>query len=166
MTTRFKFQRLDKRFDRSSFDCGEPRVNRYLQREAGQHDRNRNLNTWLLVDEANRIVGFASVKLVQITIEELRRQESRLMKGFSKRGEMVALLLAWLGVDLEFGGQNIGEVLLNKCIRDARRIDEEVGPCFGVVTDPLTAASKSYFLQRGFVELAGTERLLYVLENG
>ena len=159
---RLKFQRVAKQFDRSAFDCGVPRVNHYLQREAGQHDRNRNVNTWLLVTPSNEVVAFVSTKLTQVRLEAFSDRDQSILNTFAKRGESTALLIAWLGVDLRYARLGIGEVLINKCVRDARSLDE-LAPCIGLLTDPLTAESKSYFIKKGFDELVGTERLFFQL---
>ena len=65
---------IAKAHDRSSFDCGDPQMNVFLQRFARQsHEQNAAKTFCALADDAsNRILGFHTIALSAVSTNAFR----------------------------------------------------------------------------------------------
>ena len=62
------------------------------------------------------------------------------------------LLLAWLGVDRQFQGQKLGNLLIFDVLNRARIIAEQTA-LHGVILDALTDPALAIYLRLGFIQL-------------
>ncbi len=115
---------IAKKFDRGSFDCGEPALNEFLRRHARQsHDRGA-AKTFLAVSRSDgkTILGFYS--LCPAALEYARTPEI-VRKGLA-RHEVPVFRLARLAVNRPFQGQGLGGQLLlaagRRCVLAATEV--------------------------------------------
>ncbi len=89
---------------RENFDCGEPILNEYLQRYAGQNVRRRKSLCFVLSDE-NVIYAYATILIVgsDETLQEYFQHRDR---------DVFFALIGRLAVDRRYQGQGFGKDLL------------------------------------------------------
>jgi hypothetical protein len=56
--------------DRSAFDCGRAPLNDWLEYHAGQAERRDSARTFLALDRDERIIGYISLCVAEVTIED------------------------------------------------------------------------------------------------
>ena len=117
-----KVRRLEPADDRSAFRSGNADHDRFFHRYAGQEEFLQQIGTtYVAVDDAERILGFATVIGSEIA-------------GAPKTPALPVLRLARLAVDRRATGTGVARRLLNATLELALRIDQSVG-CEGIVVD-------------------------------
>lgn len=133
--------------DRQSFQSGDPDLDRFFHRFAGQNQFKHHVGaTWVVV-ENDSILGFATVAAAELVIDALP-VSSR--KGLP-RYPLPVLRLARLAVDLRARGRGIGSALMKVVFVLAHRMADDFG-CVGVLVDAKPPAIP-------FHERLGFERL-------
>jgi GNAT superfamily N-acetyltransferase len=90
------------------FICGEPELDTWLARYAGQSEKQDNVRTTLLLDEQQgRIAGYYSMRTF-----ELSAADGASATGRSRRYPVPAMLIARLAVDRDYQGHGAGRLLL------------------------------------------------------
>lgn len=125
--------------DRTAFRSGDPDLDRFFVKYAGQNQFRHHIGTTHVADEGGRIVGYATVAPGQIEFEGLPpgRRENL------PRYPVPVLRLARLAVDLAAQGQGVGTALLRFVLQLALRLAGEYG-CAGVVVDAKPQAVSFY----------------------
>jgi GNAT superfamily N-acetyltransferase len=145
---------LNSSHDRRRFDCGDESVNKFL-REAALQDQSRDLSrTTVFVKEEHeqRIVAFHTLLISHVVQEEIPADKPRIKR------EIPVVLLGQLGVDLEFQGQGLGDLLLV----DAQVRIAEIAELIGIrslVLDARNERLAAWYEDRGFVRYPGSMRM-------
>lgn len=147
-----KVRQLRTTDDRSRFSCGQPDLDRFFLRYAGQNQFKHHVGvTWVAVDSEGAddpILGFATVSASQIEVSDLPPdQRKRLL-----RYPLPVLRLARLAVDQSAQGRGVGLRLLKAVFVLARQMAGDVG-CVGVVVDA-KAEAVSFYERFGLEPLA------------
>ncbi len=116
--------------DRSTFHCGNPDLDRFFQKFAGQNQFRHHIGVTLVAVEGARILGFATIAAAGIEIDDL---PGRRKKGLASY-PLPVLRLARLAVDESARGRGIGKKLLKEVLSQARLMTGRYG-CLGVVVD-------------------------------
>ena len=115
---------LTRQHNRKSFDCGDEEVTRFL-REKAMQDHERDLSrTMVLIDEresATSIVGYHTLVMTQVKQEEIPDDRPRITRGIP------VILLGQLGVDINYQGQGIGDLLLMDVQARTDEVSRKVG---------------------------------------
>lgn len=139
-------RRLARGDDRVAFESGDIELDRFFRLYAGQNQfRHRIGVTYVAVDEAGVIVGFATA-----AASEIGRDESH-ESGRVQLKALPVLRLARLAVDRRRQGQGIGGLLLRTIFALAHRMAEDIG-CTEVVVDAKPGA-RAYYERLGFQPL-------------
>ena len=125
--------------DRSRFRCGDPDLDRFLQRFAAQNQFRHYLGVTYAAVEGDAVLGYATVAPAHLEIEGLPAAE----RGKLPRYPLPVLRLARLAVDLTVQGQGLGGRLLRFVLELAARMAGGYG-CIGVVVDAKPAAAEFY----------------------
>lgn len=125
--------------DRTEFRSGDPDLDRFLSKYAGQNQFRHHIGTTYVAEEGGRIVGYATVAPGQVEFEGL--SEGRRKK--LPRYPLPVLRLARLAVDQAAQGQGVGTALLRFVFQLALRLAGEFG-CTGVVVDAKPGAVSFY----------------------
>lgn len=143
--------------DRSKFRSGQPDLDRFFHRYAGQNQFRHHIGiTYVAVDdkaEQQPIVGFATVSASQIEVTDLPPGQRKRLPQYP----LPVLRLARLAVDEGAQGQGVGLHLLRAVFILARQMADEVG-CVGVVVDAKPEAI-------GFYERFGFEVIADLVEG-
>lgn len=133
--------------DRSDFRSGDPDLDTFLRRYAGQNQFRHHTGTTYVAEEEGRIVGFATVAASHLEIEDLPASKRRRLPEYP----LPVLRLARLATDERERGRGIARELLRAVFVIAHRMAEEVG-CIGVVVDAKPGAV-SFYEELGFLRL-------------
>lgn len=153
----FRWERLGRDHPRRSFRSGQSEVGDWLRAKAWQHQKKHLSVTKVVLDDANRIVGYYTLATGQVDFGDL---PDDLTRRLPRRWLPVAVL-AWLGVSEDHQGRGIGRLLLAQALRDCY----EAGDTFAfvaVIIDCLTEAAKSFYQKWDFHELPGHPYRLFV----
>jgi GNAT superfamily N-acetyltransferase len=142
-------QRLNKSHDRSAFDCGQPLLNDWLNKRAGQFDRRDLSRTFVATRPEETVVcGYYAISTHRVLYEDLPDAEA---KGLP-RLDVPVVLLGRLAVDRSAQGQGLGALLLVDALRRTLHISEDVG-IRAVEVDAIDEAARQFYLKFGFRSL-------------
>ena len=140
--------------DRSRFSSGNPDLDRFFHRFAGQNQFRHHIGVTYVAMDGGDILGFLTVAASEIAIDAL--PEAR--RGRLPRYPLPVLRVARLAVSVSARGRGIGQALLRHALRLARRTAAEIG-CVGVVVDAKPEAL-GFYLRYGFELLSVVEGAL------
>jgi GNAT superfamily N-acetyltransferase len=110
--TAFRIEKLSRNHPIDGFDCGQEALNRFLQRFALSNQQANASQTYVgLADDA--VIGFYTLAVGEVAFEDA---PERLTIGLA-RHPVPIMLLARLGVSLEWQGRGVGAGLLKDAMR-------------------------------------------------
>lgn len=125
--------------DRSTFDSGDPDLDRFFKRFAGQNQFKHYVGTTYVAEEEGKIAGFVTVSAAQIEIRDLPSTK----QGRLPKYPLPVLRLARLAVDRSAQGRGVGLMLLKSVFVLAKTMAQDLG-CIGVVVDAKPQAITFY----------------------
>jgi GNAT superfamily N-acetyltransferase len=137
--------------DRSAFRSGDPDLDRFLHKYAGQNQFRHHLGTTYVAVDAGRILGYATVAPGNIEIDDLPAKQRKKLPSYP----LPILRLGRLAVEEAAQGQGLGKELLRFVLKLALRMADDFG-CAGVVVDA-KAGAVEFYQTLGFVELEAIE---------
>jgi GNAT superfamily N-acetyltransferase len=148
---RLAIRRLEPHDDRSGFHSGNVELDRFFARYAGQNQFRHHIGTtYIAVDEAAVILGFATVAASELTVARLSVASRKRLPAYP----LPVLRLARLAVAERAQGQGVASALLKAMFAMARKMSEEMG-CIGLVVDAKPDAV-SFYEKLGFIRLEVT----------
>ena len=138
---------LERSDVREGFSCGEPSLDRFLERYAWQNQRRHHLGiTYVTVDDATRrVLGYFTLAAASLRSDE---SQVRVPGGYA---EIPAIRVSRLAVDRRVQGIGLGSELVRAALTIARAESERVG-CAGVIVDALSGA-EGFYARFGFQPL-------------
>jgi GNAT superfamily N-acetyltransferase len=133
--------------DRSAFRSGDPDLDRFLHRYAGQNQFRHHVGTTYVAVDNGRVLGYATVAPGHIEIDELPLALRRKLPSYP----LPILRLGRLAVDESVRGQGLGQELLRFVLKLALRLANDYG-CTGVLVDA-KANAVSFYERLGFTPL-------------
>jgi len=133
--------------DRSNFRCGEPDLDRFFQKYAGQNQFRHHIGTTYIAIQSGHILGYATVSPAQLEIDALASSQARSLPKYP----LPVLRLARLAVDQTAQGRGIGKALLRYIFGLAMSMSKDYG-CVGVIVDAKGAAL-GFYEGFGFIPL-------------
>jgi GNAT superfamily N-acetyltransferase len=115
-------EKLERRHDVDSFDCGQENLNRYLKHYAFMSQRSDVAQTYVGVVD-NKIIGYYSLVVSDIAYEDA---PERLKQGIS-RNPVPVMLLARLATNLEWQGKGVGAGLLRNAMQRTIQVADIAG---------------------------------------
>lgn len=133
-----------RRHNRERFDSGEPVLDEWLRRYAGQNRRRDTSATWVIADADDVVVAYASVAMTGI---DHSTSPDALAKGAPD--PVPALLLGRLAVDRRYAGLGVGSALAAHVLATAVELNEKAA-CPAVVVAALNARARTWWERLGF----------------
>jgi GNAT superfamily N-acetyltransferase len=133
-----------RRHDRDGFDSGEPVLDEWLRRYAGQNRRRDTAATWVIADAQDVVVAYASISMTGID-----RSAAPEIVAKGAPDPVPALLLGRLAVDRRYAGLGIGTTLTAHVLATAVELNEKAA-CRAVVATALNANAHSWWERLGF----------------
>lgn len=140
-----------QRHDRAAFDCGEPALDDWLKRYAGQSRRGDTAATWVITDGADAVVAYASLAMTAI---DRSSAPAKIRKG--SPDPVPALLLGRLAVDRPHHGLGLGTALVAHVLATALELNTKAA-CKAVVVSALSADAHRWWTRLGFQPLEPNE---------
>jgi GNAT superfamily N-acetyltransferase len=133
-----------RRHHREQFDSGEPVLDEWLRRYAGQNRRRDTAATWVIADPDGVVVAYASVAMTGI-------DRSAAPELLAKRAPdpVPALLLGRLAVDHRYANLGIGTALTAHVLATAVELNEKAA-CRAVVVTALNDRARQWWERLGF----------------
>jgi GNAT superfamily N-acetyltransferase len=153
---------LNKKHERTSFDCGVEELNDYLKTRAGQQSRKNYSKTWVAVPVGYvTVVGYLTLSMGSVELDEISEQLlSRL-----PRHPMPVLHVGRLAVDLRVQGKGIGSLLLAFACEQCLSLAATVG-CYGLQLDAKTPEVMEFYQAKGFQPLSpGSRKLILPIRD-
>lgn len=138
---------LEPADDRSGFASGDPDLDRFFQKYAGQNQFRHHVGTTYVAVTGGVIAGFATVSAASIHVNDIPKDLRRRLPQYP----LPVLRLARLAVDKRMQHQGIGRQLLRAVLLVAREMARRVG-CVGVLVDAKPGAV-GFYQRYGFQEL-------------
>jgi GNAT superfamily N-acetyltransferase len=133
-----------KRHDRSTFDSGAPDLDQWVRRYASQNRRSDTAATWVIADEHNTVVAYASIAMTGI-------DRSAAPEALAKRSPdpIPALLIGRLAVDRSVAGAGIGTAMVAHVLATAIELNQRAA-CRAVVVTALDDGARTWWENLGF----------------
>jgi len=142
-----RIEGLEKRHQRSDFDCGEQALNHYLQTLARQQQDKGISKTFVLIDldEPDQVLGFFSLVACDVLSEHM---PLALARKYPAR--VPGAKLARLAVARQYQGKGYGQLQLIEAMRKALQAAENIG-IIGFFVDAKNASAGAFYEQYGFI---------------
>jgi GNAT superfamily N-acetyltransferase len=132
------------RHHREQFDSGEPVLDEWLRRYAGQNRRRDTAATWVIADANDMVVAYTSVAMTGID-----RSAAPDVVAKGAHDPIPALLLGRLDVDRRYASLGIGTTLTAHVLATAVELNEKVA-CRAVVVTALNPNARVWWKRLGF----------------
>jgi len=133
--------------DRSGFASGDPDLDRFFQKYAGQNQFRHHIGTTYVAVAGETIAGFATVSAASMHVDHVPAKLRRRLPRYP----LPVLRLARLAVDQRMRHQGVGRQLLRAMLLLAREMERRVG-CVGVLVDAKPGAVQ-FYRRYGFEEV-------------
>ena len=137
--------------DRAQFQSGDPDLDRFFQKFAGQNQFRHYVGVTYVAVEERRVVGFATVAPGHVEIDGLPSAARRKLPRYP----LPVLRLARLAVDRSARGEGLGAQLLRFVLDLALRMANDYG-CVGVIVDAKPDAV-DFYEKYGFIPVEAIE---------
>jgi ribosomal protein S18 acetylase RimI-like enzyme len=150
------------RHDRAGFHSGEPDLDEWLRRYAGQNRRRDTAATWVILNARDAVVAYASVAMTGID-----RSAAPPTLAKQAPNPVPALLLGRLAVDRRYAGLGVGTSLVAHVLATAVELNTKAA-CRAVIVTALNADALRWWERLGFHPLDPSDEQcpdLYLLTN-
>lgn len=149
------FVLLDKSHDRTSFDCGVPALNQFLQQQALQASRRDLSRTYVYATDDGAIRSYVTIAADALPKSAL---PASLRKNAPQRG-YPAVLVGRLAVAESAKGQGLGTLTLVHAVKAAVRLSNEIG-FHAVVVRAKDEAAAQFYEHHAFERLVDHRHLM------
>ena len=151
----FRIEMLGVAHRRDGFDCGEPALNEFLSRLAGQQQRRGFGKTYVaLAEDSVSIIGFVTLSAGQVATARLPATLKL------PRYPVPVLRIGRLAVDTRRQGHGVGSGLLGFALNLASEWSRRVG-VYGVAVEAKHDQARAFYLALGF--LSGVDDPLHMI---
>lgn len=150
-----RFEKLGRIHKRKEFDSGNEDLNDFLQKFARQNAKNHLGETYVLVNDANDILGFYTISTASIEFNSYPDRKG--LPGYA----IPAALIGRLAVDVRYRGKGYGSILLVDALKRITNLSEQIG-LHCITVDAKNENAKKFYLKFGFEELLDNRRHLFI----
>jgi GNAT superfamily N-acetyltransferase len=157
-----KIVRLEKKYDKSNFDCGYVLLNGYIKTQARQ-DVDRDLSAcFSLIDDINVIKGYYTLSANSIKRDSFPENLSKKLPPSYQ--DLPTVLLGRLAIDKSLQGQGYGEIMLIDAMKRCYEISESLGT-IAIVVDPIDEKAQRFYDRYGFIVLPDSEKMFLPMKT-
>ena len=155
---KFVVEPLGPNHDRAAFSCGSPKLDTYIQTQAGQ-DGKKNLSVvFILTPDSKIIAGYYSLSQYSVKLDAIPEEIARKL---TKHNEIPATLLGRLARSKAFSRMGLGEMLLmdalNRCLINSRQVAS-----WAVIVDAKDDVAIAFYKKYGFIQLPKVPNRLFL----
>jgi GNAT superfamily N-acetyltransferase len=147
-----------RRHDVTQFSCGQPSLDRWLHRYAGQGERRSTSRTFVLARPDASVAGYYTLIAGQV---DRASATSEVAAGTSKRFPVPVAVLARLAIDERQQGRGLGAELLRDALRRAVAASSLIG-IRAVVVDAIDDDAAAFYEHFAFRAIPGRPHTLMV----
>ena len=156
LADRVLIERLSAQHQRGDFDCGEPLLNDFLQRQAGQLARKGYGKTYVALKDGNRtVIGFLTLSVGQLKAAYLPPHLKLL------RYPTPVMRIGRLAVSVTAQGQGVGQHLIAFALRLSLEFSRQAG-LYAVLVEAKHAKAGAFYETLGFTPTLDNPLLLYL----
>jgi len=149
---------LDNSYDRTEFCCDIEELDHYFKNQVGQDVRRNVAACFMLIDEATGAVsGFYTLSMKSVLLVDLPQATQKKLPRYP---EVPVVLLGRMGVDLNYKGQGLGEVLLFDALKRAYIKSRDIA-AFAVIVDAKHGA-EGFYLKYDFLPFPDEKNRLFL----
>jgi predicted N-acetyltransferase YhbS len=137
---------LRGRHDTAGFECGEPSLDRWIERHARQAEAGDSARVFVTTDGGERVVGFYALAAASVSPE---MGTQRLKKGQSRHQSVPVVLIGRLAVALGDQGKQLGRSLLQDALLRSASVADSIG-ARAVVVHAISNDSARFYQRFGF----------------
>ncbi len=157
-----KIVRLEKKYDKSNFDCGYILLDGYIKTQARQ-DVDRDLSAcFVLIDDADAIKGYYTLSANSIKRDIFPENLSKKLPPSYQ--DLPTVLLGRLAIDKSLQGQGYGEIMLMDALRRCFEISESLGT-LAIVVDPIDEKAQRFYERYGFIQLPDSGKMFLPMKT-
>jgi GNAT superfamily N-acetyltransferase len=145
-----RVERLGDHHEVGNFSCGVKDLDDWLSVHALDNQRRELSRTFLLLDDADRVVGYYALTMGGVRKEALPTRYGRGLPKF----DIGMVLLARFAIADERQGQGLGRDLLIEAIERAADAGTHVAARF-IAVDPIDEAARAFYAKFGFRRVEG-----------
>jgi GNAT superfamily N-acetyltransferase len=140
-----RVERLGGHHEVGNFSCGVKDLDDWLSVHALDNQRRDLSRTFLLLDDADRVVGYYALTMGGVRREALPTRYGRGLPKF----DIGMVLLARFAITVERQGRGLGRDLLIEAIERAADAGTHVAARF-IAVDPIDEAARAFYAKFGF----------------
>jgi predicted GNAT family N-acyltransferase len=157
--TKYVIAHLEKKHDKSEFNCGVDALNDYLKIQAGQDmKKNVAVSYVLTTDNSNSVLGYYTLSSIGIVAGELPED---IIRKLPRYPVLPGILVGRLARDIQFQGKEIGPYLLIDALKRSLYISTQLGS-IAVIVDAKNQKAADFYKEFGFVEFPDNNRRLFL----
>ena len=139
---------LDKRYDFSKFDCGEPALNDYLKCRAGQ-EMASSVSAIFVLPYEGVVIGFYTLCACSIKRSSLPLEFNKRLPKYER---LPTVLIGRMAVDKSYQGCGAGKMLLVNALKRSFEQSRQVG-AIAVMVDAKDEKASAFYKHFGFQEI-------------
>lgn len=147
-----RIERLGQHHALNKFDCGVKALNQWLINYAKENDRRDLSRTFVLIDDADDVVGFYSLTMGGVQVGNLPRKLARGLPSVA----IGMVLLGRLALASELQGQGLGRDLMVDAVLLASAAGQNAAARF-IAVDPIDESARGFYAAFGFLNIEGDE---------
>ena len=149
---------LGRRHDRAAFSCGEPELDRYLARRAGQDVRRRIARVFVCTARGDdSVLGFYTLSALSIDLSSLPERLSRRLP----RHPVPCALVGRFAIDRSAQGRGLGRLLLADAIKRVVAAGDSMA-IHAVIVDAKNDDARRFYTSFGFTSLQDDPMRLFL----
>jgi GNAT superfamily N-acetyltransferase len=145
-----RIERLGLHHALNNFDCGVKALNGWLINHAKENERRDLSRTFVLIDDADEVVGFYSLTAGGVQVKNLPKKLARGLPNF----DIGMVLLGRLALSRKLQGQGLGRDLLVDAVLHAAAAGESAAARF-IAVDLIDESARSFYAAFGFQDIGG-----------
>ncbi|MBP6545894.1 MAG: GNAT family N-acetyltransferase [Phenylobacterium sp.] len=154
----FTIQPLGKSHGRAAFRCGEPELDAWFHKQAGQDERRKVARVFVAVDELG-IAGFYSLGAFSLSLADLPPTFAGKLPRYDA---IPAALIGRLARDQRVRGEGVGELLLADALRRVLGAGSDLG-IFAILVDAKNDGARAFYESYGFQPFPSRPDRLFLL---
>jgi GNAT superfamily N-acetyltransferase len=147
-----RIERLNQGHDLSRFGCGVKPLDDWLRFHALENQHRNLSRTFVLLDDAEAVIGYYALTMGGVIQGELPRRLGRGLPGY----QIGMVLLARLAIDAGRQGEGLGRDLLIDAMAHAAVAGQHAAARF-IAVDPIDESARRFYRRFGFADIEGDE---------
>jgi ribosomal protein S18 acetylase RimI-like enzyme len=153
----FRIEQLSQAHDRSSFTCGNERIDKYFRETVSQDIKRRYATCFVAIEiKTGRVAGFYTLSSNNVALTDV---PAELAKKLPRYPGVPAALIGWMGRHVDFRGSGLGEALLFDAIQTVAAAP--VGS-HAIFVNAIDEKAVAFYRSYGFTSLIAKPSTMYV----